>query len=356
MPHRMSHKRNVPFAISIFVATATLIATCTVHANEPSLPTIGKIEILDSQLESWLSGDAKIEVLASGFTWTEGPVWVTPEDQVDGCDSENGCLLFSDIPRNTVFRWSPGQDSPGGGIDKFLSPSGYTGTTYYGLEPGCNGLLLDSGGRLVSCEHGDRRVSVLTPGGGKMTIVDRFEGKRLNSPNDAVFDERGNLFFTDPPYGLPDRANDPRRELDFCGVYRYSPNGELKLLTKALNRPNGIGLSPDQATLYVAQSDPDDPIWMAFPLNEDGLAGAGRKIADASEYMKQYPGLPDGMAIHSSGTLFASGPGGIFILSPTGDLLGRIITGGRTSNCTFDSDEKTLYLTADKQICRVRMK
>ena len=317
------------------------LTTVTLSAQTPA--TIGRIEILDPALKQKLADDAAVEVLAGGFTWTEGPVWVNDEGP--------GYLLFSDIPRNSIFRWSAGA-----GIELFMNPSGYTGVTYYGLEPGSNGLALDPQGRLCACEHGDRRVSVLTRGGGKQTLVDSYEGRRLNSPNDLTFDSMGNLYFTDPPYGLPDRAEDARRELDFCGVYRLSPSGELRLLTKQLARPNGIGLSPDQKTLYVAQSDPERPIWMSFPLNEDGSVGEGKVLYDATEAMKEFPGLPDGMTIAKDGTLFASGPGGIYVIAPDGQLLGRLITGGRTSNCTFDATGKTLYITADSYLCRVRMK
>ena len=305
--------------------------------------TLGRIERLDPAFDEFVPTDAKIEVLSGGFTWTEGPVWVD--------DARGGHLLFSDIPRNSIYRWSERS-----GIELFMRPSGYTGVTDYGLEPGSNGLALDPKGRLTLCEHGDRRVSVLTRGGGKRTLVDNFEGRRLNSPNDLVFDRSGSIYFTDPPYGLPDRESDPRRELDFCGVYRLDPNGTLTLLTKQLARPNGIGLSPDQRTLYVAQSDPQNPIWMSFPLGEDKLLGEGKLLLSAKPYMGEYPGLPDGLAIASNGIIFGSGPGGIYVITPEGKLLGRMITGGRTSNCTFASDGKTLYITADAYLCRVGLK
>jgi gluconolactonase len=178
----------------------------------------------------------------------------------------------------------------------------------------------------------------------------------LNSPNDLVFDRDGSIYFTDPPYGLPERESDPRRELDFCGVYRLDPNGALTLVTKRLARPNGIGLSPDQKTLYVAQSDPNDPIWMSFPINEDKSLGEGKLLLSAQAYMKEFPGLPDGLAVAADGILFGSGPGGIYVITPQGKLLGRMITGGRTSNCAFGSDGKTLYITADAYLCRVKLK
>ncbi|WP_182865828.1 SMP-30/gluconolactonase/LRE family protein [Rhodopirellula sp. JC639] len=325
-----------PISLLLLLAVASLG-----DAQTPS--TIGQIEVLSPEMEQYADAGTKIEVLAGGFTWTEGPVWIT--------DDGGGHLLFSDIPRNSIFRWSQSR-----GVELFMRPSGYTGVSYYGLEPGSNGLTLDPQHRLTMCEHGDRRVSVLTRGGGKLTLADRYQGKRLNSPNDLTFDKSGNLYFTDPPYGLPERADDPRRELDFCGVYRLATDGTLTLLTKEMTRPNGIGLSPDEKTLYVAQSDPGRPIWMAFPIGDDGNLGEGKVLHDAKAAMKDYPGLPDGMTIKKDGTIFGSGPGAIYVLTADGKLIGRMITGGRVSNCTFDSEEAYLYITADNFLCRVKMK
>lgn len=325
--------------ISLLSVACLLLSSAS--AQTPS--TLGRIERLDPALDQFIGEETKIEVLAGGFTWTEGPVWVS--------DDAGGHLLFSDIPRNSIFRWSESR-----GIELFMRPSGYTGVAYYGLEPGTNGLAIDPQGRLTACEHGDRRVSVLTRGGGKRTLVDNYQGRRLNSPNDLVFDSEGRIFFTDPPYGLPERASDPRRELDFCGVYRLDPDGQLTLLTKQLARPNGIGLSPDEKTLVVAQSDPDNPIWMSFPVKDDKTLGEGKVIFNAKKYMDEFPGLPDGLAIAKDGTIFGSGPGGIYVMTPEGKLLGRLVTGGRTSNCGFDTDQKTLYITADSFLCRVKMK
>jgi len=319
-----------------------IAACCMMPAWSKTPATIGRIERLDPALSQYVAEDAMIEVLADGFTWTEGPVWVE--------DSDGGHLLFSDIPRNSIFRWSPAR-----GVELFMSPSGYTGVTFYGLEPGSNGLVLDPNGRLTLCEHGDRRVSVLTRGGGKRTLVDHYRGQRLNSPNDLVFDSDGALYFTDPPYGLPEREDDPRRELDFCGVYRLDKHGRLTLLTRQMTRPNGIGLSPDQKTLYIAQSDPSSPIWMAFPIKDDKSLGEGKQLFDATPYMKEFPGLPDGLTVAKDGTIFGSGPGGIYVLTPKGKLLGRLITGERTSNCTFDEKQAYLYITADSYLCRIRM-
>lgn len=300
---------------------------------------LGSIERLTPQFDQLVGPDAQIEILAEGFTWAEGPVWIGGRD---------GHLLFSDIPRNSIFKWSSD-----GRISLFMSPSGYTGVTYYGLEPGSNGLLLDQRGRLVMCEHGDRRLSVLTEEGGKQTLVDSYQGKRLNSPNDGALKNNGDIYFTDPPYGLPQRFTDPRREIDFCGVYRRSADGTVTLLTKDIERPNGIAFSPDEKTLYVAQSNPEQANWTAFPVKPDGSLGAGKEIANATERVGQEPGLPDGLTVDSQGHLWASGPGGIYVMEPSGKLLGRLVTGERTSNCTFGPDGY-LYMTVDTYLCRVK--
>lgn len=301
--------------------------------------TLGTIERLTPEFEKLLPADAAIEVVESGFTWTEGPVWIGDSD---------GHLLFSDIPRNSIFRWQKDQ-----GVSLFMSPSGYTGVDYYGLEPGSNGLLLDKSGRLVLCEHGDRRVSVLTEGGGKLTLADRYQGKRLNSPNDAALKSNGDIYFTDPPYGLPERFTDPRRELDFCGVYRVSQDGTVTLLTKDIARPNGIAFSPDEKTLYIAQSNPEQADWTAFPVNSDGTLGQGEEFFNATDRVGREPGLPDGMTVDSAGRLWASGPGGIYVISPDAKLLGRLVTGEKTSNCTFGPDG-WLYMTVDSRLCRIK--
>ncbi len=322
-----------------------LVVVASIGAQPPTATldqeTLGSIERLDPAFDNLVAPGAEIEVLAKGFSWSEGPVWVPRED--------GGHLLFSDIPKNSVFKWQEGE-----GISLFLHPSGYTGPTLYGREPGCNGLVLDSKGRLVSCEHGDRRISVLTDGGGKRTLVDNYRGKRLNSPNDAVYKSNGDLYFTDPPYGLPKQMDDPRRELDFCGVYRLTVDGTLTLLTKELRRPNGLGFSPDEKTLYVAQSDPKAAIWMAYPVAEDGTLAKGRILYDATKWVGQRPGLPDGMAVDRLGNIWATGPGGVLVLTPDGRLLGRLNTGQPTANCTFGTDGKTLFITANSYLCRVK--
>jgi gluconolactonase len=304
-----------------------------------NFPTLGKVVRLDPRIDKLIPVDAKIEVLSSGFDWSEGPVWI-----------KNGSfLLFSDIPRNSVMKWKEGE-----GISVWLKPSGYTGQEPYGREPGSNGLAVDAQGRLISCEHGDRRISRLEPGGGKRTLADNYMGKRLNSPNDLVVKSNGDIYFTDPPYGLPKGWDDPRRELDFCGVYLLSTDGKLTLLTKELVRPNGIALSPDEKTLYVAQSDGKRPIWMAFPVKPDGTVDAGRVFADASDMIGKLPGGPDGMKVDKAGNLWVTAPGGVHVYSPDGKRLGWIETNERTANCAWGDDGSTLYMTADMYLCRIR--
>jgi gluconolactonase len=304
-----------------------------------NFPTFGTIHRDDPRLDKLIPKDAKIEVLTSGFEWAEGPVW----------SKEGGFLLFSDVIKNQIMKWKEGE-----GVSVFMKPSGYTGVVEWKPEPGSNGLVIDSEGRLVSCEHGDRRIGRLEKNGGKKTLVDNYEGKRLNSPNDAAYKSNGDLYFTDPPYGLPKQWDDPRRELEWSGVYRLSKDGKLTLLTKEMSRPNGIAFSPDEKTLYVANSDPAKAIWMKFPVNADGTLGKGTVFADVTNMVGKLPGLPDGMKVDRNGNLFATGPGGVHIFAPDGTRLGRIETGEKTANCAWGNDGTTLYITADMYLCRVK--
>lgn len=309
-------------------------------------PTIGSIERLDPALDAILSPDAIIEILAEGFEWSEGPVWVP---------SLQG-LLFSDIPPNTVYLWKEGE-----GHTPFLKPSGYTGESPRGGEVGSNGLLLDPNGNLVLCQHGDRRIARMDaswddPQPVYTTVVDTYDGKRFNSPNDAAYASNGDLYFTDPPYGLEQNIHDPLKELPFQGVYRYGADGALTLLTDSLTRPNGIGLSPDQSTLYVANSDPAKAVWYAFDLNPDGNLANGRIFFDATDAQSESrKGLPDGLKVKRDGHIFATGPGGVWIFSPEGQHLGTILTTEATANCAFDPEEQFLYMTADMYVLRVKL-
>lgn len=311
-------------------------------------PAIGQIVRTDPRLDKLIPKNARIEVLASGFMWTEGPVWVK---------GSSPYLLFSDVPQNTIFKWTEKE-----GVSPFLKPSGYTGLGTYGDEPGSNGLTIDGNGQLIVCEHGDRRVTAMPINGigGKRTLADNYKGKRFNSPNDVVAHPDGSYYFTDPPYGLPKKEKDPSRETTDFGVYRIAPArgdqpGAVSLLTNELTRPNGIALSPDQKTLYVAQSDPERPMIMAYPIQADGSVGKGRIVFGAEGLKKQgLSGGFDGMKVDREGNLWATGPGGVLIVSSAGDLLGHINIGGATANCAWGDDGSTLYITADMYLCRVK--
>ena len=326
--------------VRINLLLAILFVGQFANAQNP-FPTIGKVVRLDPQLDGIIAPNTPIEVLASGFEWSEGPVWV----------KDGGFLLFSDVPKNTIHKWKDGD-----GLSVFLKPSGYTGVNEYSNEPGSNGLTLDLRGRLVACEHGDRRLSAMPlNGGGKVTLADRHNGKRFNSPNDVAAHSDGSFYFTDPPYGLPLQEKDPLREISVFGVYRLDNQGNVSLLVADLTRPNGVALSPDEKTLYVAQSDPDRAVVMAYPLNTNGTVGKGVVFFDATPMVKAgLRGLPDGLRVDVKGYVFATGPGGVLVLSPAGKLLGRIDTGQATANCAFGNDGSTLYLTSDMYLCRIK--
>jgi gluconolactonase len=309
-------------------------------AQKAKYPSFGRIERKDPRFDKIIPKAARMERLAGGLIWCEGPTWI----------KDGGYVLFSDIPRNSVMKWKEGE-----GLSLFMRPAGYTGVVPYGREPGSNGLLVDPEGRVVFCEHGDRRISRLEPEGGKKTLVDSYQGKRLNSPNDAVYKSNGDLYFTDPPYGLPENFDDPRRELDWCGVYRLSKDGTVTLLTKEMTRPNGIAFSPDEKTLYVAQSDPNAALWMAFDVESDGTLGKGRTFFDATSWAKQgKKGLPDGMDVDQAGNLFATGPGGVHVFAPDGTLLGTLDTNEPTGNVCWGDDGTVLYITANWYLVRIK--
>jgi gluconolactonase len=304
-------------------------------------PALGKIERLDPALDTLIPPDAIIEKLAEGFDWSEGPVWV----------KAGGHLLFSDVPRNVVLKWQ--EDN---GVSEFLKPSGYTASAARRGESGSNGLTLDTRGRLVLCQHGDRRVARLEAGGRFTTLAEFYQLRRFNSPNDLVFKSNGDLYFTDPPYGLEGQNDSPKKELRFNGVYRVSPGGGVTLLTDKLTFPNGLAFSPDERTLYVAVSDPQRPVIMAFGVQPDGHLAQGRVFFDAGALAKEKDrkGLPDGLKVDQAGNLFATGPGGVLVISPRGKLLGILNTGEATANCAWGNDGSVLYLTADMYLCRVR--
>lgn len=353
---RMEHSKVVPCITIYFMLAIVLgVIACKTDAgseaedHEVAQADPRKIEILVSDTQrvaEIIRPDAEIETLASGYQWTEGPLWI----------GDQQLLLFSDVPANTIYSWTEV-----GGAKEYLRPSGYTGTEDRSGEPGSNGLALSHDGHyLLLCQHGDRRIarmesSLREPQPTFITIADTWDGKRFNSPNDLVVNSRGQIFFTDPPYGLERGADDPAREIDIQGVYRRDMDGTVHLITDALSRPNGIALSPDERTLYVSNSDPDLAMWMAYALDEAGDTLSGKVFYDATPLVNTHKGLPDGLKVNKNGILFATGPGGVWVFDPDGTPLARIDTGEATANCAFNSDQSILYMCADDHLMRVKL-
>jgi len=289
-------------------------------------------------VDALVPANATIEKLAGGFGFTEGPIW-----------QREGFLLFSDIPNNVILQWKPAA-----GASEFLRDSGYSGSVSSpGSHIGSNGLTLDHEGRLIICEHGNRRLTRLEKTGRRTVLADKYQGKRLNSPNDVVCKSDGALYFTDPPYGLPKRDADPAKDLPFNGIYRLS-DGQLQLLHQGLSRPNGLAFSPDEKYLYVANSDPGRKLWMRFEVAADGTFIGGEVFHDATRSSAE--GLPDGLKVDRIGNLYCTGPGGIWVFSPAGEHLGTIEFPEIPANCNWgDRDGKTLYVTARTSLYRLRL-
>lgn len=295
---------------------------------------------------------ARLEKIATGFTWTEGTVWA------------QGSLYFADIPANRILRWTPGK-----GVSTFLHPSGYKGPRpFNGIEPGSNGMTLDARGRLTVAGHAQRdvyRVESFAPGAPITVLADAYHGKRLNSPNDLVYRSDGSLYFTDPPYGLESQKDaDPAKQLKINGVYRlpraleHKPgaapdNAALQLLVSDLPRPNGIAFSPDEKYLYVDNSEPRK-IWMRYRVLPDGKLADPKLLYDATSDPR--PGSPDGMKLDSQGNLYSAGPGGVWIFSPEGKPLAILLTPEKVANLAWAGPErKTLYIAASTSLYRVRL-
>ena len=319
------------------------LTACTgIEAPHP-IETIGSIESKSSEMSAIVAPDSGIEVLAEGFTWPEGPVWI----------EEESALYFNDVPENKMYRWNEGS-----GATLFLTPSG-GGTpesTAHMREPGANGIIewTKAPGKLLLADHGARGLSVLDPQTkDRTTITSGFDGKSLNSPNDIVQRSEGGLYFTDPPYGLRGLNDAPEKELSFNGVYFLSADGDLHLVVDDLSFPNGVALSPDEETLYVAVSDPENAVIMAYDTKPDGSTTNGRVFFDANSELRDGGGLPDGMVVAANGTIFATGPAGVYVLSPEGRVIGTISTGMPTSNCTLDDKEEYLYMTSSSVLARV---
>lgn len=330
------------YAYLLFVAAA-MVAACK-SKEEKSIATIERI---DPALDVLIDPGAQPEVIMDGFNWSEGPLWLPSEN----------FLIVSDVPGNTIYKWTKEK-----GKEEYLTPSGFTAKKDkpYSKEEGSNGLLLSKDGKLVLCQHGDRRVSVMnaplgSPAPDYSPLADNYNGKKLNSPNDAVFNSNGTLFFTDPPYGLPD-DNGATKEIPFQGVFKSS-NGVVTLISDSVTRPNGIAFFPGERRLIVASSDPDKAVWYTFDLDESESVTNAALFYDATAQAKQgEPGLPDGLKVDASGNVFATGPGGVWIFDQRGKVLGKIKVTEPTSNVAFSPDGKTLFITANMYVLQLKMK
>jgi gluconolactonase len=329
---------------AVLVACRTGAAQSTTKAPSFATAEGSRIERLDPALDALIDKNARVEKLADGFAWTEGPVW----------RRDKGYLLFSDIPHNTVWKWNEAE-----GLSIYMRPAGYAfGTNPPGRELGTNGLTFDRSGTLVVADHGNRGISrwndsLFT----RTVVVDRFEGKRFNSPNDLVWAPNGDLYFTDPSYGLRGLNKDPAKELPFNGVFRLSANGELSVVTRDLTFPNGVGLSPDGKILYIGISDPETPYVMAYDVPADGKFGKGRIFVDGRARVQQkLQGSFDGLKVDAQGNIWTTAPGGIMIITPDGKHLGTIVPGDVVANLNFGDDGSTLYMTVNNKLMRVRTK
>jgi len=331
-------KSRVPVTAGLIALFLAFLAMTAKSSDEPT------VRRLDPALDKVLSLDAKVEKIADGFQFVEGPVW----------NRGAGYLLFSDIPGNAIMTWSPS-----GGASVFRARI-FEGEYPAGAQVGTNGLTLDRQGRIVAAEHGNRQISRIERDGALTVLAARYEGKRFNSPNDLVIKKTGEIYFTDPPFGLlkPGQgleaaAKSPLRELDFNGVFRITTGGKIDVMTKEIALPNGLAFSPNEKELYIANSA--GKTWSVYDVTKEGTLTNGRVFYDAGK--ETGPGVPDGMKVDTAGNVWATGPGGILVISAQGKLLGTIGFPEVPANCAWgDTDGKTLYVTARTGLYRIKTK
>lgn len=326
------------------LAVFAMFASAWAGTAEPPV-TIAEAHIdrWDPAMDAIVPKDWKIEKLAEGFGWAEGPIWVKSGDY----------LLFTDVPGNTMWKWSER-----GGLEKFLEPSGAVDPDpRVWREAGANGLAIFDGTSILLADTGNRAIQKLDLASKRKTpVATHFDGKQFSSPNDVVRMKSGVLYFTDPPYGFRDGDDAAEKQIAFNGVYRMAVDGAVTLVDKQLHRPNGVALSPDEDVLYVAQSEPGEAVIIAYSLDADGEVTGRKQFQDLTDLVsEEAPGLPDGLAVGADGTIFATGPGGVIVLSPDGRRLGRIRTGKATANCKFGDDGRTLYLASHDILARIRL-
>jgi gluconolactonase len=304
------------------------------------------LQPLDPQFNTVIGKNAKATILADGFLWSEGPVWI----------EKYHMFIFSDVKKNVIYKWTAAK-----GKEIYLSPSGYTATKPRGGELGSNGLGINNKGQLVICQDGDRVVSIMDapldkPKPKFIKIATGYKGKKFDSPNDLAFFANGDIYFTDPPYGLEKNVDDPLKEARYQGVYRIARDGKITMLTDTLTRPNGIAFFPGGKTILIANSDQAKPFWYAYGLDRNSLFTHGRIFYSSLTASKTVAGLPDGMKITRTGIVFATGPGGIWVFNKSGKLLGKLLFNDLTSNVALSADEKTLYVTSNHRVLKVALR
>ena len=309
--------------------------------------TIGQIERIHPDINNIISENAIIEVLSDTLVWAEGPLWI----------AEKKWVLCSDVKENKIWRWT--EDT---GMELYLDNSGFPGDDTNSRERGSNGLTLDKNGKLTICQHGNRQVVTMTsdlenPTNDFKVLASHYNDKRFNSPNDLVFDSKGNLYFTDPPYGLSEEImNDPNKELSFQGIYKLDTAGKIQLLSDQISRPNGLAFNPEETKLYVANTDDTNAVWVSFPIQDNGTLGTPAEIRNVTDLIGKEVGFPDGIKVDDKGNIFTAGPGGLWIFNSDFELLGKIKPDEWVSNCAFNEDYSTLFITADDHLLRVKLK
>lgn len=329
------------FGSVIMIALSASLFNASAQTAKPLITR----QAIEPDFDKLVSTDVKADIIAEGFLWSEGPLWVESQKM----------LLFSDVRKNIIYKWTEAK-----GKEVYLEPSGYTGTIPRGGEMGSNGLGLSPKGQLIICQDGDRAVSVMDapldkPKAKYIKLATNYKGLKFDSPNDLAFLNNGDIYFTDPPYGLEKNVDDPLKEAKYQGVYRIS-KGEVTLLTTEISRPNGIGFFPGQKEILIASSDPAKPNWYVYTLDKNGLLTKGRVFYTAKTDGPGFMGSPDGLKIDKSGNVFASGPGGIWVFNKTGKLLGKILVNDLASNCSFSADQKTLYVSNNHRVIRIKLR
>ncbi len=330
------NRRHFCAASTAFIGTSCKVAGTAPAALESF---VVKLDVNDEHFHGLIRSEAKANILAKGFQWSEGPCW----------DLKNKKLYFTDVPQNKAYSWSAPE-----GLKTFLNPSGANVEGF--REPGANGLFFDHKDRLLLCNHGRRSLEVVnTNNKARETLTQSFEGKKFNSPNDVVAARDGHIFFTDPPYGLEGLDDSPLKEQSHNGVYHLSPNGKVNLIDKERTFPNGVAISKDGRTLYVSQSDPHQPILMRYVLDPKFKLISSEVFFDFTPFMgPDAHGLPDGMTLDETGNIFTTGPGGIFVISPEGKKLGRLALDRASSNCCFGQDGRTLFITNQDRLLSIK--